>query len=245
MEYANAEKFLKSYNRIESQLKILYGGRATQNFTDLVKRCTDLNITVRRYENELIDYGKLRNAIVHRATDSQEVFIANPCDNVVENISFIEKQLCHPPRLMDAIKIKKIASVFADKPLIEAVNAFAESWQKSLIVYDHGKMAGVINSYGLYGEIAARAQRGEDINDFLMHTPCGEIVSQEMLARYKLVPESATVFDVFTAFEEQKNLLAVIVTENGVVGEKVLALLTPSDFPVINHYIESYNAKTF
>ena len=32
---------------------------------------------------------------------------------------------------------------------------------------------------------------------------------------------------------------------NGVVGEKVLALLTPSDFPVINHYIESYNAKTF
>ena len=65
MEYANAEKFLKSYNRIESQLKILYGGRATQNFTDLVKRCTDLNMTVRRYENELIDYGKLRNAIVH------------------------------------------------------------------------------------------------------------------------------------------------------------------------------------
>ena len=47
MEYANAEKFLKSYNRIESQLKILYGGRATQNFTDLVKRCSDRNITVR------------------------------------------------------------------------------------------------------------------------------------------------------------------------------------------------------
>ena len=245
MEYANAEKFLKSYNRIESQLKILYGGRATQNFTDLVKRCTDLNITVRRYENELIDYGKLRNAIVHRATDSQEVFIANPCDNVVENISFIEKQLCHPPRLMDAIKIKKIASVFADKPLIEAVNAFAESWQKSLIVYDHGKMAGVINSYGLYGEIAARAHRGEDINDFLMHTPCGEIVSQEMLARYKLVPESATVFDVFTAFEEQKNLLAVIVTENGLPGEKAMNLITPADFPRINRYLETYNVKPF
>lgn len=107
MEYANAEKFLKSYNRIESQLKILYGGRATQNFTDLVKRCTDLNMTVRRYENELIDYGKLRNAIVHRATDSEEVFIANPCDNVVENIAFIEKQLCHPPRITEAIKEKK------------------------------------------------------------------------------------------------------------------------------------------
>ena len=52
MEYENAARFLKSYNHIENQLKILYNARPTQNFTDLVKRCTDLNITVRRYENE-------------------------------------------------------------------------------------------------------------------------------------------------------------------------------------------------
>lgn len=245
MEYENAAKFLKSYNRIESQLKILYGGKATQNFTDLVKRCTDLNITVRRYENELIDYGKLRNAIVHRTTDSQEVFIANPCDNVVENISFIEKQLCHPPRLMDAIKIKKIAYVFADKPLITAVNTFAETWQKSLIVYDHGKMTGIINSYGLYGEIAAHASGGGDVNDFLLHTPCGAIVREEILSRYRLVAQDTTVFDVFKAFEDQKNLLAVIVTENGVLGEKAMNIVTPADFPRINRYLETYNVKPF
>lgn len=245
MEYANAEKFLKSYNRIESQLKILYGGRATQNFTDLVKRCTDLNMTVRRYENELIDYGKLRNAIVHRATDSEEVFIANPCDNVVENIAFIEKQLCHPPRITEAIKVKKIASVFADKPLIAAVKEFAETWQKSLVVYDHGKMVGVINAYGLYAELAARAEKGEDLNEFLTRTPCGSIVGEEILARYKIVPEDATVFDVFKAFEEKKDLLAVIVTEHGVQGEKALTIVTPADFPRINRYLETYNVKPF
>lgn len=245
MEYANAEKFLKSYNRIESQLKILYGGRATQNFTDLVKHCTDLNMTVRRYENELIDYGKLRNAIVHRATDSDEVFIANPCDNVVENIAFIEKQLCHPPRIVDAIKVKKIASVFADKPLIAAVKEFAETWQKSLVVYDHGKMVGVLNSYGLYAEIAARAEKGEDLNDFLMKTPCRDVLGAEMMARYKLVAEDATVFDVFKAFEEQKNLLAVIVTEHGEMGERAETIVTPADFPRINRYLEVYNVKPF
>ena len=53
------------------------------------------------------------------------------------------------------------------------------------------------------------------------------------------------VFDVFEAFEKQKDLYAVIVTENGVVGEKVILLLTPSDFPAINRYLEAYNAKTF
>ena len=245
MEYENAARFLKSYNRIENQLKILYGGKAAQNFTDLVKRCTDLNLTVRRYENELIDYGKLRNAIVHRATDSEEVFIANPCDNVVENIEFIEKQLCHPPRLMDAIKIKKIASVFADKPLITAVETFAETWQKSLVVYDHGKMIGMINSYGLYDKIAEHARSGGDLNDFLMKTPCGEIVDAEMLGRYKLMSKEVTVFEVFKAFEEQKNLLAVIITENGVLGERAMNIITPADFPRINRYLETYNVKTF
>ena len=57
--------------------------------------------------------------------------------------------------------------------------------------------------------------------------------------------QDATVFEVFVAFEEKKNLLAVIVTENGVFGEKALSIITPSDFPRINRYLESYNAKPF
>ena len=103
MKYANAERFLKSYNKIESQLKLLYGGPPTQAFTDLVKRCSDRNITVRRYENELIDYGKLRNAIVHRA-GGEELFIANPSDDVVDTLEYIERQLCRPPLVIDVFK---------------------------------------------------------------------------------------------------------------------------------------------
>ena len=245
MEYANAERFLKSYNRIESQLKILYGGKPTQNFTDLVKRCTDLNLTVRRYENELIDYGKLRNAIVHRAAGDKEVYIANPCDAVVENIEFIEKQICHPPRLIDAIKIKKIASVFADKPVLAAVEAFRENWQKTLIVYDHGTMVGVINSYGLYSEIEMRVKAGDDLAGFFNQTLCRDVMHDSEMEKYCIMSQDATVFEVFVAFEERKNLLAVIVTENGVFGEKALSIVTPSDFPRINRFLENYNAKPF
>ena len=154
MDISNASRFLQSYNRIEAQLKLLYNAKATANFTDLVKRCSDLDITVRRYASELIDYGKLRNAIVHRTAGStDETVIAVPCDEVVTTIEFIEAMLCRPPRLIDAIKIKKIASVFADKPVLSAVEAFRENWQKTLVVYDHGTMVGVINSYGLYSEI--------------------------------------------------------------------------------------------
>ena len=107
MDVTNAERFLKSYNNIETQLKILYNAKATQNFTDLVKRCTELDITVRRYENELIDYGKLRNAIVHRSSGGRgETVIAVPCDEVVETIAHIERLLCTPPTIGETLPEK-------------------------------------------------------------------------------------------------------------------------------------------
>ena len=243
MKYANAERFLKSYNKIESQLKLLYGGQPTQAFTDLVKRCSDRNITVRRYENELIDYGKLRNAIVHRA-GGEELFIANPSDDVVDTLEYIERQLCRPPLVTDVFKCKKISAVFADKPLLTAVQTFGSSEKKTLVVYDHGNMVGVLNSYYLYRLLAEQAQKGENLTAYLQNTPCGAVLDAALLSRYALFDAAATVFDVFEAFEKRKDLYAVIVTEHGIVGEKVLLLLTPSDFPAINRYLEAYNAKT-
>ena len=245
MDISNASRFLQSYNRIEAQLKLLHNARSAMNFTDLVKKCSDEDITVRRYCSELIDYGKLRNAIVHRAAGAtDETVIAVPCDDVVQNIEFIEGLLCKPPRLIDAIKVKKIASVFADKPVLSAVENFREHRQKTLIVYDHGVMAGVLNAYYLYRLLAARAEAGENLTEYLQNTPCGAVLDAALLSRYALFDAAATVFDVFEAFEKRKDLYAVIVTEHGIVGEKVLLLLTPSDFPAINRYLEAYNAKT-
>ncbi len=246
MDISNAARFLQSYNRIEAQLKLLHGAKSAMNFTDLVKKCSDEDITVRRYAAELIDYGKLRNAIVHRAAGAaDETVIAVPCDDVVQTIEFIEALLCRPPRLIDAIKVKKIASVFADKPVLTAVEAFREYCQKTLIVYDHGTMVGVINSYGLYAQIEERVKAGADLAAFFTQTPCKEIVFESEMQKYRIMSQDATVFEIFVAFEEKKDLLAVIVTENGVFGEKALSIVTPSDFPRINRFLESYNAKPF
>lgn len=246
MDISNASRFINSYNHIEAHLKLVYNARATQNFTDLVKRCADMDITVRRYESELIDYGKLRNAIVHRTDGGAgETVIAVPCDEVVRTIEFIEKLLCHPPRLIDAIKVKKVMSVFADKPALAAVEAFAASRQKTLLIYDHGTMLGAINTYLLYSKILKVAQSGQSVTDFLKDTLCRDLVDAEEMKRYLIMGSEATVFDVFVAFEEKRDLTAVIVTQNGIFGEKALSIITPSDFPRINRYLESYDAKPF
>ena len=241
----NAARFLRSYNSIESRLKAIYSVRPTQNFTDLVKRCSDMNITVRRYAGELIDYGKLRNAIVHHAAGSGETVIAVPCDEVVDNIEYIERQICRPPKVTDAFKVKKIVTVFADDPLLRAVRAFADNRQKTVIVYDHGNMIGLINSYALYSLIAGVAENGKDLTEYLTKTRCGDALSENETDNYCLMNKYATVLDVFTEFEKRRSLVAVIITENGVLGEKVISIVTPADFPRINKFLENYNVKPF
>ncbi len=245
MDNENAARFLRSYNSIEAQLKSIYSVRPTQNFTDLVKRCSDMNITVRRYSTELIDYGKLRNAIVHHTAGAGETVIAVPCDEVVENIEYIERQVCRPPKVTDAFKVKKIVTAYADEPLLTAVREFAENRQKTVIVYDHGNMIGVINSYALYRIIADVAEGGENLTEYLRTTTCGEAVDPAEMENYRLMNKYATVLDVFTEFEKRRSLVAVIVTENGVLGEKVISIITPADFPRINKFLENYNVKPF
>lgn len=160
MEYANALKFINSYNRIEAQLKLMYRTKPTQNFTDLVKRCSDQNLTVRRYAAELTDYGKLRNAIVHRTMRGDQ-FIANPCDEVVESIAAIEKQICTPPRVMDAFKVKRIVHVFADSSLAEAFAKFSEGRRKEPARLPRRKTGGDPQSLYLNGKtVRVIAKRG-------------------------------------------------------------------------------------
>ena len=78
--------------------------------------------------------------------------------------------------MTDAFKVKKIVTAKADEPLLRAVEEFAANRQKTVIVYDHGTMAGVINSYALYGLIAKVASEGGDLKNYLTTGTGGEAI---------------------------------------------------------------------
>ena len=71
MDKRNATEFINSYNKIDAQLRDLYSFKPSQSFTDVVRRSAEKNSIVRKYENDLVDYARLRNAIVHQSTDGQ------------------------------------------------------------------------------------------------------------------------------------------------------------------------------
>ena len=98
----------------------------------------------------------------------------------------------------------------------------------------------VLDCYALYATIAEKVKNGEDVTAYLSDTKCGDALFDHELDRYMLLSISATVVDVFAAFEQNKNLIAVIITESGQMGEKALTMVTPADFPRINKYLETY-----
>ena len=89
-----AERFINCFNKVDYTLKAKYNFNRSMGFSDLIRRTVALNYVVRKYEDELIDYGRLRNAIVHSSND--KMIIAEPHEDVVEKFEKIEKLINSP-----------------------------------------------------------------------------------------------------------------------------------------------------
>lgn len=237
---SNAKRFINSYNKIDMQLRNLFDFKSSQSFSDMVRRSAEKNLVVRKYENELIDYARLRNAIVHKSID--EVIIAEPNDDVTEKIEMIEKLLCTPPRIRDIFKDKNIVSIEETEKLIDVILLIERTHFSNLPVYRKGVMTGVINNKRIVRALGGVIKSGEDVCEFLKNAQCGKILKPEdMIHYYAVLSKNDTIEAVAMQFEINKKLRAVLVTEKGYAGEKVLNMLTPSDLTQINKILEDYS----
>ena len=216
MDTRNAAEFIDSYNKIDAQLREMYGFKPAQSFTDVVRRSAEKNTVVRRYENELADYARLRNAIVHQSTDGR--IIAVPCDDVVENIRLIERLLCSPPTVGETLEDKRIVSIEAELSLRQAVMLMARTGYSNIPVYS-----------------------GRSADAWLSETPVADILAEsDLFVYYKYLGKKDSLQEIVDAFEENRKLLAVCVSENGRAGERIVNFVTSADLPRINKLLEDY-----
>ncbi len=237
-ELQNAREFIDSYNKIDAQLRELYGFKPSQPFTDVVRRCAERNAVVRRYESDLADYARLRNAIVHQSTDGR--IIAVPCDDVVSRIRLIEKLLCSPPEI-GTLPEKKIVSIEAQISLRQAVLLVSRTGHSNLPVYRGKRMVGILNNRRIVRALGAAMAEGMDADAFLSRTPVEEILEEaDLTVYYKYLSRHDSLIDVLTAFENNKKLIAVAVSENGRIGERICNLITEADLMRISRAVEDY-----
>lgn len=239
MDKKNAAEFINSYNKIDAQLRQLYDFKPSQSFSDMVRRSAEKNGVVRKYENDLMDFARLRNAIVHQSTDGK--IIAVPCDEVVEEIQLIERLLCTPPTIGATLREKRIVSVDDSISLKQVIRLIANTNYSNLPVYRGKRMVGVVNNRRIIKELGTVIERGGDIDAFASQTPVVQIVREsDLFTYYKYLSKNDTLQDILDAFEENKKLLAVLVSENGREGERVENIVTPADLVQVNKILEDY-----
>ena len=237
---SNAGRCWRAYNTIDHSLRSQYNFKRAMAFSDIIRRSVVVNSVVRKYEDDLVDYARLRNAIVHSGSKDAEV-IAEPHLNVVEKLEHIAKLICTPPKVLDSICRKDVLCVSASDSVQSVVEAISKSGYSNLPVYDGDRLMGIANGQRLLDAIGRAMLNNRPIDDFCKNMLIGEIVTNQISdTYYALADENITLEQALNLFYRNRKLLVILITKNGSDFEKPLGIVSVADIMDINSIMENY-----
>ena len=236
---SNAKRFLEAFNNIDYFLKTRYNFNRAMGFSELIRKCVVLNYTIRKYEDDLIDYGRLRNAIIHN--NNEDIVIAEPHISVVENIEHIEKVLTTPPKAIDTVARRDVLTISADKSMREVIKAIANSNYSNLPVYKGDVLIGVANGQKILDSFGKFLISGGKAEVFLSNVKIEDMLSKiENSNYYVVVPVNYTIEECLNEFNKNHKLLAILFTKNGERNQLPLGIMTGADVIRANKILEDY-----
>ncbi len=235
---SNAARFLSAFNNIDYALKTRYNFNRSMGFSEAVRKAVAFNYTVRKYEDDLIGYGRLRNAIVH---DNNDFIIAEPHDDVVEKIEKIEKLLTTPPRALEVVARRDVLAVQSSMSMREVICTIASSGYSNLPVFKGNEIIGVANGQKIIDAFGKHLLSGGKAESFLDSVKIEDMLSKiEHSDYYAFANKDITVEQALDMFHKNSKMLAILVTQNGGAREKPLGIMTAADVMKMNKILENY-----
>lgn len=233
----NATRFISAYNRLDQGLRDIYSIKRTLNFADMIRKVASVNTVVAKFEEDLIDYGRLRNAIVHKSGDE---IIAEPNIEVVEKLEKIARIINTPPRVIDCIKPRKVFTACGDTPLKDVIREMEKDGYSIVPVYIAQTLVGVINRKMVVEGIGKFIEENKDIDEAIKEpvAQCLDIFNETN--HYEVAPTSITVENLLYMFQQNRKLSSVILTENGNFNEPARAVLVSADLIDLNTILDNY-----
>ncbi len=234
----NAQRFISAYNSIDYTLKSRYNFSRSMGFSDVIRKTVSLNYIVRKNEDVLIDYGRLRNAIVH---NNDEFIIAEPHDNVVENIERLEKLITAPPKALDFVR-RDVLTVESNKTMYEVITLMSNSKYSNIPVYDKEGLIGIANGQKILDSFGQFLLSGGKADVFLNNVKIEDMLSRiENSNYYDVAPIDITIEEALDAFHANSKLLAILITKTGSSKEMPLGIITGSDAMEMNKILDQYS----
>lgn len=237
-EKTNAERFIDAFNSIDYTLRARYGLNRSMGFSDVIRKCVSLNYVVRKYEDDLIDYGRLRNAIVHQG--NKDFVIAEPHLRIVEHIEKINKLINSPPKCIDICR-RDIVSVDASASMEKVIKLMASSKYSNLPVYKDKKIIGIANGQKILDALGSYLLSGGKSKTFLENVQIEDMLSKIQSIYYKVASTDLTMEEGLNEFHNNPKLLAILLTKSGGPDEQALGIVTGVDAIEMNKVIDAFN----
>lgn len=235
----NAKRFINAYNNIDHALRTQYNLKRSMSFSDLIRKAVLVNQIVRKFEDELVDYGRLRNAIVHRS--NEEFLIAEPHDEVVEDIERIERLITTPPNALNTICREDVLTVDADVSLKSVIKLMSAKSFSNIPVYKDGTLLGVANGQKILEYVGKALIKNGSVDEYLEKTKIHEVLNNDSpFKQYEVVDAKATVDEVLNLFYQNRKLVAVLITKSGSMQEAPLGIITTTNVVEMNEILDNY-----
>ncbi|NLC16635.1 MAG: CBS domain-containing protein [Clostridiales bacterium] len=232
---SNASKFIEAYNIIDRTLRTQYGYKDSLSFSELLRQTAPKNQLVKKYADELYDFGRLRNAIVHKSTDK---IIAQPNDEAVELITHIARLLTSPPLAIDVVKKRQIIAFDDDQNVSDLIEAISKHNYSNIPIYQGDRVAGIVNSKQILNVLVKILQTKKILNyEDLKKIKLSQIAHIDY-EEYVFMPTSASIIDVLTVYAQNPRLKAVLLTRHGDNTLPVLAVVTSSDWLTFSNILD-------
>ena len=236
---SNAKRFLDAYNAIDYALKSRYNLNRSMGFSELIRKSVPVNYVIRKYEDELVDYGRLRNAIIHN--NNEDFIIAEPHDKVVEKIEHIEKLLTTPPLALESVAQKQVVITHAGKSMREVITLIASTGFSNIPVYKDKILLGVANGQKILHSLGQYILAGGSEKTYLDNVQIEDMLSSLENSNYYCVKKSdCTIEEALDEFDKNHKLLAILFTKNGELTELPLGIMTGANVVEAQHILENY-----
>lgn len=235
----NAERFIDAYNNLDYSLRTIYNFKRSMSFSDVVRRCVMLNSVVRKYEEDLITWGRLRNAIIHQG--NSKYTIAEPHDDIVLKIERLAQIIAEPPKALDRVGNKEVITINADMKVGLALELIARTGYGNLPIYEGDNLLGILNARKLLTILGNRVGEKMNLQEFIDNCSVGEIV-EEMGEDYyfMLADEDLTIDTAMNNFENNRKLLIILITKEGKESGRPLSIISSADIIDMKKILDVY-----
>lgn len=228
-----SERFEIAFNKIHLKLKQMVKNE-TPHFRNLVYKGAKKFSLIKVYQEELHQFARLRNAIVHNKYNIGQ-YIAEPHAETVKRIESICEIFTEPNDAL-SIATKEVIIYDYDDPLDHFIKGIHEHSYSQYPIYQHGVCIGLLTAKAIVRWMANHTFNHQV--DFA-EAKVGDMFSFEEKYPVEFVSMEANIFEVEEIFSEahtnKQDLECVVITEDGSKAMPPLGMITPWDLIEIDY----------